>query len=61
MLQRFIKVLQSLLAGLIGVQSERKRREDFESGNAADFFIGAVIMTFVILLVTYYIVSYVTK
>ena len=59
MFKRSFKVIQSLLAALVGVQSERKRREDFENGKFFDFLIGAVFMTIAILVFTYFIVIYV--
>lgn len=37
------KVLQSTLAGLFGIQSEKNRQEDFSSGSATNYIIAGVI------------------
>ena len=51
-MKRLLKVIQSLFAGLIGVQSEKKRQEDFQSGNIYEFIIGGIVMTVCLLLLT---------
>ena len=51
-MKRLLKVIQSLFAGLIGVQSEKKRQEDFQSGNICEFIIGGIVMTVCLLLLT---------
>ncbi|EMP55467.1 hypothetical protein MSNKSG1_06338 [Marinobacter santoriniensis NKSG1] len=48
-----LKVLQSVLAGALGVQSSRRREEDFSSHSPWPYIIGGVIFTagFVLVLV----------
>ncbi len=58
-MQRFLKVLQSVVAALIGVQSNKRRTEDFESGKAFDFIIGGIIMVILLLASNYLLVRYV--
>lgn len=47
------RLLLSLLAGLVGVQSNRNREEDFNKGNIWVFIVGGVVITtlFVLLLI----------
>ncbi|SBS36332.1 hypothetical protein MAQ5080_03426 [Marinomonas aquimarina] len=47
------RVIKSVLHALIGVQSERNRREDFASGKASHFIVVAllVVLTFILCLV----------
>ncbi|PAV26374.1 hypothetical protein C8D92_102245 [Tamilnaduibacter salinus] len=40
-----LKIIQSILAGAFGVQSNRRREEDFRSGNALPYIIAGVIFT----------------
>ncbi len=48
-----LKVMQSILAGALGVQSSNRHQEDFESGSPWPYIIGGVIFTagFVITLI----------
>ena len=45
-----LSVLQSVLAAMFGVQSEAKREEDFEKGNAADYVLVGIIMVVIFVL-----------
>ncbi len=53
-----IQIVKSVLAAMIGVQSDKNRKIDFEQGNLSSYIIVGVGMTllFVVLLVT--IVNY---
>lgn len=44
-LKRLKRLIISLLAGLVGVQSDKNRRDDFGSGSIWPFVIGGVVMT----------------
>lgn len=44
-------ILSTLLAALLGIQSEKNRREDFEKGRASDYIIFGIIAVFIILVV----------
>ncbi len=39
----FFKVVQSILAGALGVQSSKRREEDFESASPWAFIVGGLI------------------
>jgi len=59
----FLKLLQSILAGAIGVQSNKKYQEDFQSNSILPFVIGGIIFTglfigSILLLVNYLIASH---
>jgi hypothetical protein len=41
----FLNVLQSVLAAMIGVQSEKKREKDFEGGYLGSYIFIGVVMT----------------
>lgn len=47
------RLLLSLLAGLVGVQSNRNRETDFSQGNIWVFIVGGIVLTvvFVLLLI----------
>ncbi len=47
------QVVKSILAGLIGVQSEEARRRDFTQGNPAVYLIGGLValVLFIVVLV----------
>lgn len=47
------RLILSLLAGLVGVQSNRNREADFSQGNIWVFIVGGVVLTalFVLLLI----------
>ncbi|WP_404362445.1 DUF2970 domain-containing protein [Marinobacter sp.] len=38
-----LKVIQSILAGALGVQSSRRHEEDFESGSPWHYIVGGII------------------
>lgn len=40
-----LKVMQSILAGALGVQSTNRHQEDFESGSPWPYIIGGIIFT----------------
>lgn len=56
---RFLKVIQSVLAALIGVQSDKRRREDFQNGKVTDFIIGGICMVIILIALNALLVSYV--
>lgn len=41
------RLVLSLLAGLVGVQSDKNRETDFQSSSIWPFIIGGVVLTFV--------------
>ena len=43
------RVTQSVFAGLFGIQSEQKRQDDFEAGQAGDFILAGVVGVVVLL------------
>ncbi|MET1256442.1 DUF2970 domain-containing protein [Aliikangiella maris] len=47
----FFSVLQSILAALIGVQSEEKRKQDFESGHLGIYLFAGLVMVIIFILV----------
>ncbi|MEE4244396.1 MAG: DUF2970 domain-containing protein [Kangiellaceae bacterium] len=54
----FFSVLQSVLAAMFGVQSDSKRAQDFEQGNAADYiFVGIVMVIIFIASIMWYVNS----
>lgn len=38
------RVIKSVLAAFLGVQKERRRREDFEEGNPLAFIVAGVVL-----------------
>ena len=54
----FWNVVQSVGAGLLGVQSSKNRERDFNEGKPIHFIVGGLIGTFVFLLVVWLIVRY---
>jgi len=56
---RFLKVIQSILAGLLGVQQSKKMQEDAETLKAHHFIIFGIIALIIFILSLISIVSYV--
>jgi len=52
-MKSFLSIVRSVLAAFLGVQSEKKRQQDFNSGSAWPFIVTGVMLTvlFVILLI----------
>lgn len=40
-----LKIMQSILAGALGVQSSNRHQEDFESGSPWPYIIGGILFT----------------
>jgi len=57
----FIDVLGSVLASMYGVQSNRKREEDFTHGKPSQYIIIGLIVTVVFMLTIWVVVSLVMK
>ena len=57
----FIDVLGSVLASMFGVQSNRKREEDFTHGEPSQYIIIGLIVTVVFMLTIWVVVSLVMK
>jgi len=57
----FIDVLGSVLASMFGVQSNRKREEDFTHGKPSQYIIIGLIVTAVFMLTIWVVVSLVMK
>ncbi|WP_089702633.1 DUF2970 domain-containing protein [Vreelandella arcis] len=53
-------VVKSVLAALVGVQSDRQRREDFSSKHPAAFIITFIIITLLFVLMLWGLASYVS-
>lgn len=53
----FFSVLQSVLAAMFGVQSDKKRQQDFEKGNAGEYIFIGIIMVVVFILTIMWIVN----
>ncbi|MCO7225716.1 DUF2970 domain-containing protein [Pleionea sp. CnH1-48] len=53
----FFSVVQSVLAAFIGVQSEEKRKEDFEKGSAAEFIFAGIIGTIIFISLVMWMVN----
>lgn len=56
-----VDVLGSVLAGMFGVQSNRKREEDFTHGKPSQYIIIGLIVTVVFMLTIWVVVSLVMK
>ena len=54
----FWSIVQSVLAGMIGVQSSKNRERDFTQGKPIHFIVGGVIGVAVFLLVIWLLVQY---
>jgi hypothetical protein len=54
-------VIASVLAAAIGVQSEKNRQRDFESGNPGRFVVVGIIAVLVFVCVIYLVVQLVIK
>ena len=54
----FWNVVQSVGAGMLGVQSSKNRQRDFTEGKPLHFIVGGLIGTSVFLLVVWLIVQY---
>ena len=57
----FLDVLGSVLASMFGVQSNRKREEDFAHGKPSQYIVIGLIMTAVFILTIWGVVSLVMK
>lgn len=57
MIKRGLSILKSLLAGLIGVQSEKNREKDFAERKPLEIIIGGLLMVVFLLAVNALIVS----
>jgi hypothetical protein len=57
----FMDVLGSVLASMFGVQSNRKREEDFTHGKPSQYIIIGLIVTVVFMLTIWSVVSLVMK
>tara|TARA_B100002049_G_C15997886_1_gene340190 strand:- start:630 stop:884 length:255 start_codon:yes stop_codon:yes gene_type:complete len=53
----FFSVLQSVIAAMFGVQSDSKRQQDFEKGNAAEYIVVGIIMVVVFILTIMWVVN----
>lgn len=54
------RVLQSVLAALIGVQSEKKRQEDFQHSSPWPFIIAGIILTLMLVLLLVILVRWIS-
>ncbi len=52
-----LQTIFSILAALFGVQSESKRKRDFEQGKASNFIIAGIIFVIAFIITLYLIVS----
>ncbi len=50
-------VLQSVLAAMFGVQSESKRKEDFEKGHPAEYIFVGIVMVIIFILTIVWVVN----
>ncbi len=50
-------VIQSVLAALFGVQSEKKRQQDFEHGRASDYILVGIIFVIMFVLSLIWLVN----
>ncbi|TQV74067.1 DUF2970 domain-containing protein [Aliikangiella marina] len=50
-------VFQSVLAAMFGVQSEEKRKQDFESGSAGNYIFVGIVMVVIFVVTLIYIVD----
>jgi len=57
----FVKVLQSILAGALGVQSSKQAEKDFSTNSAAPYIIGGIIFTLLFIMVIALVVSWVVR
>lgn len=53
----FFNVLQSVLAAMFGVQSDKNRQQDFEKGSAGEYIFIGIIMVVVFILTIMWIVN----
>jgi len=58
---KFFKIIQSILAGLMGVQHSKKMQEDAETLRPHHFIIFGIIALIIFILSLVSIVSYVTR
>lgn len=54
-------VVKSVLAALLGVQSNQKRQEDFGSGRPAAFIITGMVMTLLFVLLLLFLAMYAAR
>ena len=59
--QSLLSVMGSVLASMFGVQSSRKREEDFTSGKPSQYVIVGLLVTVVFILAIWGVVSFVMK
>ncbi len=52
-----LQVIQSVIAGAIGVQSDKNRERDFKHGSASTFIIAGLVGTVLFILTLVFIVS----
>jgi hypothetical protein len=55
----FWRVVQSVLAGLIGVQSKKNKERDFTDGKPHHFIVGGLIGTLLFVLAVWLFVKYI--
>ncbi|MFV8833474.1 DUF2970 domain-containing protein [Aquisalimonas sp.] len=53
----FWQVIQSVLAGALGVQTNEARKRDFNSGSAMPYIVGGVIFTVLLIVVLVVVVN----
>lgn len=55
-----IKILQSVFSALLGVQSDKYMKQDFETGKLHHYVIVGIIIVIIIMLILFAIVKFVT-
>lgn len=54
-------VVKSVLAALLGVQSNQKRQEDFSSGRPAAYVVTGVVITLLFVLMLIFLATYAAR
>ncbi|MCG8315643.1 MAG: DUF2970 domain-containing protein [Pseudomonadales bacterium] len=53
----FLSMIQSVVAAIFGIQSEKNRQEDFKKGDASQFIVMGIVAVVILLIVMMFIVS----
>ncbi len=55
--QSFLHMLQSVLAAIFGIQSDKNREEDFKKGDPAQYIVLGIVAVLVLMIIVWSVVS----
>jgi len=58
---RFFRIIQSVLAAMVGIQSDKNREKDFENGNIGSYVFAAITVVVIFIFTLILIVNFVVE